>query len=105
MSQDVVLQTVPLGQQWPTVDPFLFCAHHDDAYPAACTGSRDFFLRVLDLEPLAAPRPVSPALLPPAGEAAGLTPDPLVQQIVDRSALKKGFGGVVEGFLRRVECH
>ncbi|MGY6501991.1 MAG: pirin family protein [Acidimicrobiales bacterium] len=29
-----VLQTVPLGPQWPTVDPFLFCAHHDDAYPA-----------------------------------------------------------------------
>jgi quercetin 2,3-dioxygenase len=30
-----VLQTVPLGSRWPTVDPFLFCAHHDDAYPAA----------------------------------------------------------------------
>jgi redox-sensitive bicupin YhaK (pirin superfamily) len=29
-----VIQTVPLGPQWPTVDPFLFCAHHDDAYPA-----------------------------------------------------------------------
>jgi redox-sensitive bicupin YhaK (pirin superfamily) len=29
-----VLQTVPLGSRWPTVDPFLFCAHHDDAYPA-----------------------------------------------------------------------
>src|SRR5688572_9883527 len=29
-----VIQTVPLGAQWPTVDPFLFCAHHDDAYPA-----------------------------------------------------------------------
>ena len=29
-----VLQTFPLGFQWPTVDPFLFCAHHDDAYPA-----------------------------------------------------------------------
>jgi redox-sensitive bicupin YhaK (pirin superfamily) len=25
---------VPLGMQWPTVDPFLFCVHHDDAYPA-----------------------------------------------------------------------
>ena len=23
-----------LGPQWPTMDPFLFCAHHDDAYPA-----------------------------------------------------------------------
>jgi quercetin 2,3-dioxygenase len=32
--QDTVLQTVPLGFQWPTADPFLFCVHHDDAYPA-----------------------------------------------------------------------
>jgi redox-sensitive bicupin YhaK (pirin superfamily) len=31
---DAVLQTVPLGSQWPMLDPFLFCAHHDDAYPA-----------------------------------------------------------------------
>lgn len=30
----VVLQTVPLGFQWPTVDPFLFCVHHLDHYPA-----------------------------------------------------------------------
>ena len=29
-----VLQTVPLGFQWPTVDPFLFCVHHLDGYPA-----------------------------------------------------------------------
>ena len=28
-------QTIPLGTQWPTIDPFLFCAHHDDAYPPA----------------------------------------------------------------------
>jgi redox-sensitive bicupin YhaK (pirin superfamily) len=28
-----VLQTFDLGFQWPTVDPFLFCVHHDDAYP------------------------------------------------------------------------
>lgn len=28
-----VLATVPLGPQWPTLDPFLFCAHHDDHYP------------------------------------------------------------------------
>lgn len=28
------MQTVALGSQWPTLDPFLFCAHHDDAYPA-----------------------------------------------------------------------
>jgi redox-sensitive bicupin YhaK (pirin superfamily) len=32
---DPVLQTVPLGAgPWPTVDPFLFCVHHLDAYPA-----------------------------------------------------------------------
>jgi redox-sensitive bicupin YhaK (pirin superfamily) len=31
---DTVLQTVELGFQWPTIDPFLFCVHHDDAYPA-----------------------------------------------------------------------
>ncbi len=30
---DTVLQTVPLGFRWPTIDPFLFCVHHDDAYP------------------------------------------------------------------------
>ena len=29
----IVLQTVPLGMQWPTVDPFLFCVHHLDHYP------------------------------------------------------------------------
>lgn len=31
---DLVLQTFPLGMRWPTIDPFLFCVHHDDAYPA-----------------------------------------------------------------------
>ena len=31
---DSVLQTVPLGFQWPTADPFLFCVHHVDEYPA-----------------------------------------------------------------------
>ena len=31
---DPVRQTVELGPQWPTIDPFLFCAHHDDAYPS-----------------------------------------------------------------------
>ena len=30
-----ILQTVPLGFQWQTVDPFLFCVHHLDNYPAA----------------------------------------------------------------------
>lgn len=32
---DPIRQTVPLGSQWPTLDPFLFCAHHLDAYPSA----------------------------------------------------------------------
>ncbi len=30
-----ILQTVPLGFQWPTLDPFLFCVHHLDHYPAS----------------------------------------------------------------------
>jgi quercetin 2,3-dioxygenase len=34
MTTSPIRQTVPLGLHWPTVDPFLFCAHHDDAYPA-----------------------------------------------------------------------
>jgi redox-sensitive bicupin YhaK (pirin superfamily) len=29
-----VESTAPLGFQWPTLDPFLFCVHHDDHYPA-----------------------------------------------------------------------
>ena len=29
-----MIQTVSLGPQWPTIDPFLFCVHHDDGYPA-----------------------------------------------------------------------
>lgn len=29
-----VRQVVPLGFQWPTLDPFLFCVHHNDAYPS-----------------------------------------------------------------------
>ena len=33
----VVLQTFPLGPQWPTIDPFLFVAHHLDDYPAGNT--------------------------------------------------------------------
>lgn len=28
-----ILRAQLLGPQWPTLDPFLFCAHHDDAYP------------------------------------------------------------------------
>mgnify|MGYP006275219517 CR=1 FL=1 len=34
MSADPVLQEVAIGDRWPTVDPFLFCAHHVDHYPA-----------------------------------------------------------------------
>jgi quercetin 2,3-dioxygenase len=30
----VILETLPLGFPWVTADPFLFCVHHDDAYPA-----------------------------------------------------------------------
>ena len=33
MSTDPILRILPLGFPWPTVDPFLFCVHHDDAYP------------------------------------------------------------------------
>ena len=32
---DTVLQTVPLGFQWSTAEPFLFCVHHLDEYPRA----------------------------------------------------------------------
>ncbi len=28
-----ILQIKPLGFTWDTLDPFLFCAYHDDAYP------------------------------------------------------------------------
>src|SRR5215831_7603447 len=31
----MALRVKPLGFQWETVDPFLFCVHHDDAYPRA----------------------------------------------------------------------
>jgi redox-sensitive bicupin YhaK (pirin superfamily) len=34
MSNDAVLAVKPLGFVWDTLDPFLFCVHHDDAYPA-----------------------------------------------------------------------
>ena len=33
MTDDMVLQVVELGRVWQTVDPFLFCVHHDDDYP------------------------------------------------------------------------
>ncbi|WP_431262429.1 pirin family protein [Roseateles chitinivorans] len=28
-----VVSVQPLGMPWDTIDPFLFCVHHDDAYP------------------------------------------------------------------------
>jgi quercetin 2,3-dioxygenase len=31
--EPVVLEVAALGFPWPCVDPFLFCVHHDDAYP------------------------------------------------------------------------
>ena len=34
MADSDILSVAPLGFQWPTLDPFLFCVHHDDAYPA-----------------------------------------------------------------------
>ncbi len=33
-SDSIVRGTKPLGFPWFTQDPFLFCVHHDDAYPA-----------------------------------------------------------------------
>jgi redox-sensitive bicupin YhaK (pirin superfamily) len=33
MGDDVVMATVRLGMPWQTLDPFLFCVHHDDRYP------------------------------------------------------------------------
>lgn len=34
MTASPIIQSLPLGAQWPCIDPFLFCAHHNDAYPA-----------------------------------------------------------------------
>lgn len=34
MSTDAVIKIKKLGFPWETADPFLFCVHHDDAYPA-----------------------------------------------------------------------
>lgn len=34
MSKHPVIKQFPLDFQWPTLDPFLFCVHHDDKYPA-----------------------------------------------------------------------
>lgn len=33
MPTSTILAVQPLGFPWPTIDPFLFCVHHNDAYP------------------------------------------------------------------------
>src|SRR5262252_29451 len=33
MSTSPILRIEPLSFPWPTPDPFLFCAYHNDAYP------------------------------------------------------------------------
>ena len=33
MSESPIIDTQPLGFQWQTADPFLFCVHHEDFYP------------------------------------------------------------------------
>jgi len=35
---DPITRVFPLGFPWQTRDPFLFCVHHDDAYPRGNTG-------------------------------------------------------------------
>ena len=33
LTDNAIVQVQPLGFPWVTIDPFLFCVHHDDAYP------------------------------------------------------------------------
>src|SRR5512137_2154894 len=33
MNATPILEIKPLGMPWETIDPFLFCVYHDDAYP------------------------------------------------------------------------
>ncbi|MFN0159767.1 MAG: pirin family protein [Burkholderiales bacterium] len=33
MASNPIISLEPLGFPWKTLDPFLFCVHHDDAYP------------------------------------------------------------------------
>lgn len=66
-----ILQTVPLGFQWQTVDPFLFCVHHLDRYPAATAE---------------------------LGPAASLAGRPLGQDFEARDGWRMYHGQVVPGF-------
>ena len=34
MTKAAIINQVPLGFQWETADPFLFCIHHKDRFPA-----------------------------------------------------------------------
>lgn len=47
MSASPIIQSLPLGAQWPCIDPFLFCAHHNDAYPA---GDGSMGVQAVELE-------------------------------------------------------
>jgi redox-sensitive bicupin YhaK (pirin superfamily) len=33
MSENIIIEIIPLGFPWETQDPFLFCAYHKDKYP------------------------------------------------------------------------
>jgi quercetin 2,3-dioxygenase len=33
LNMNPIISTSPLGFQWETADPFLFCVHHEDAFP------------------------------------------------------------------------
>ena len=33
MEKDTIIRQSELGFQWQTLDPFLFCVHHEDFYP------------------------------------------------------------------------
>ena len=47
MSASPIIQSLPLGPRWPCIDPFLFCAHHNDAYPA---GDGQLGVQAVELE-------------------------------------------------------
>jgi redox-sensitive bicupin YhaK (pirin superfamily) len=68
---DAVQALAPLGFQWPILDPFLFCVHHDDAYPAGNS------------------------LLGPAASLSGRS---IGQDFEEREAWRMYHGGVVPGF-------